>query len=176
MKAKTESNMMKRTATTIETSLSPILAQMLVSLEPVAPSPARARAIKKDIMQKVAATKRAIEPTIVRNALSAEAIWTRITSTIDCQVLFDNGATSAHLVRFAAGGISPGHRHDHDEAAMVMQGWCMVGDMRLNTGDYHMVPAGASHGDIVSPEGCVLFLHGPSYAAKSQNQGASARA
>ncbi len=172
----TESNKMKRTANTIETSLAPIMAQILVSLEPIAPSPALARAIKTDIMQKVADTKRTIEPTIVRNALNADANWIRVTSRIDCQVLFDNGLTSAHLVRFAAGGVSPGHRHEHDEAAMVMQGWCMVGDLRLDMGDYHMVPAGASHGDIVSPEGCVLFLHGPSYVPKSQNQGASIRA
>jgi|GEM_PF-3771290 len=189
MTALIESNMMKRTATSIENSLAPILVGVLASLHPVAPSPNRARAMKTDIMQKVAATKRAehakpversvetsVQPTVVRNPLHADVNWIRVTQQIDCQVLFDNDKTSAHVVRLAAGGVSLGHHHDRDEAAMVMEGWCMVGDIRLNTGDYHMVPAGASHDDIVSREGCVLFLHGSSYAPKQQHKAVPVRA
>lgn len=157
---------MKKSAITLESSLAPLIGTMLEALTPVAPSDKSQRAMKSDLMHKVAATKRAIKPTVVRNALHADAAsWIRVTSKIDCQVLFDNGNTSAHLVRFAAGAVSPGHRHEYDEAAFVMSGWCVVGDIRLNTGDYHMVPKGASHDDIVSPEGCILFLHGPSYTS-----------
>ena len=157
---------MKKSAITIESTLAPVLGTMLSALTPVAPSLQRQRELKSELMHKVADTKRAIKPTTVRNVLHADAAsWMRVTSKIDCQVLFDNGKTSAHLVRFAAGAVSPGHRHEYDEAAFVMQGWCMVGDIRLNTGDYHMVPKGASHDDIVSPEGCILFLHGPSYTS-----------
>jgi quercetin dioxygenase-like cupin family protein len=147
----------------------PMMAAMLASLTPIAPPSTKSAAIKNKLLTKISGAT----PVIVHNALHAGAnAWTRVAPLIETQVLFDNGSTSAQLVRFLPGAVMRGHRHQYDEAAMVMEGWCMVGQDRLNTGDYQMVPAGASHGDIVSPEGCVLFLHGPSY---SRHSGQSAR-
>jgi quercetin dioxygenase-like cupin family protein len=138
----------------------PLLATLLTSLKPVALARTKSAALKKAILADITAT----QPVFVRNAIHADpAAWLRVTAGIDYQVLFDNGKTSAQMIRFAPGAISLGHRHQFDEAAMVIEGWCTIGNLRLNTGDYYMVPAGASHDDIVSPEGCILFLHGPSY-------------
>lgn len=174
---------MKPKAATLEESIKPILIDALISLKPVTLTATRQRAIKSGIMNRVVEAKKlsaaspALAPIVVCNALNAaDANWIRVNSRIDCQVLFDDGKSSAQLVRFAAGGVSLGHRHDADEAAVVVKGWCMVGDMRLDVGDYHMVPAGASHEDIVSPDGCVLFLHGPSYRHQKYSVAATSRA
>jgi quercetin dioxygenase-like cupin family protein len=143
----------------------PIMAAMLASLTPIAPPSIKSAAIKNKLLAKISGAT----PVIVHNSLHADrSAWTRVAPLIETQVLFDNGNTSAQLVRFLPGAVMRGHRHQYDEAAMVMEGWCMVGEDRLSRGDYQMVPAGASHGDIISPEGCVLFLHGPSYSRHSE--------
>ena len=140
-------------------------AALLSALTPIAPRKKAAMAMKQKILQNVAATQN----TYVSQPLhAASGAWETVAFGIEQQMLFDGDATMARLIRFAPGAIVPAHTHRADEAAWVMQGWCTVGGYRLNTGDYQMVPAGGSHGDIVSPDGCVLFLHTTKPAASAR--------
>lgn len=133
-----------------------IEAAVLGALTPIAPRKKAAAAMKQKILKNIAAT----QSTVVTQPLRASSgTWQTVASGIEQQMLFSGDATMARLIRFAPGAIVPGHQHRADEAAWVMEGWCTVGGYRLNTGDYQMVPAGASHGDIVSPDGCILFIH-----------------
>jgi quercetin dioxygenase-like cupin family protein len=135
----------------------PFIEMVLESLAPVAPSDEAQSSMKTKLLSKVEAAK----PVTVHNILgNQDQQWKVFSPLISYRLLFDNGVTRARLVRFAAGGAIPAHRHKEDEAAFVMEGWCTIGDLTLRTGDYHMVPTGASHAEIYSPEGCVLFLHG----------------
>jgi quercetin dioxygenase-like cupin family protein len=126
----------------------------------------RALSVKENTLAK--ANYRA-EIVVKRAVHAGAAAWRPIADKIDMQVLFDNGTTSARLVRFAPGGISIGHTHRYDEGALIVEGACAIGKYDLTAGDYHLVPAGQSHGDIVSPRGCVLFVHGPSLKNRQHN-------
>jgi quercetin dioxygenase-like cupin family protein len=136
-----------------------IVAALLMSVPAKAPAAKRRTAMKEALLARVAA----LQPTFKKAPLRApEGAWHSVAPAIQIQTLFDNGHTLARLVRLAAGGVIPGHRHDHDEAAWVLEGSCRVGEAFLTAGDYYMVPAGAAHADIVSAHGCVLLINGPS--------------
>lgn len=62
------------------------------------------------------------------------------------------------LLRFAAGGVLPGHGHEGNEDAYVVSGTCRIDGRSYAQGDFHRVEAGASHGDVVSDNGCVLLV------------------
>ncbi|MEO8386074.1 MAG: hypothetical protein ABI583_12575, partial [Betaproteobacteria bacterium] len=51
-----------------------------------------------------------------------------------------------------------------DEEAIIMQGWCYLDDAKINCGDYHLIRKGVRHGDIHSPEGCLIFVRSHSMA------------
>ncbi len=144
-----------------------ITAEILVSLQPISPSAKRRQAMKSQLF---AASVHA-KPVTVRAATYAGAsTWVTIAPKIEMQVLYDDGIKCERMVRFAPGAISFGHVHRHDESALVIQGCCTVGQIALGTGDYHMVPAGVAHGDIVSIDGCILFLNGPSMRGQQSNR------
>jgi quercetin dioxygenase-like cupin family protein len=140
-------------------STDPFVEMILESLNPIAPTEQAQSEMKANLLAKVEAAK----PVTIYNMLDKTAAqWQTFSPLISYRVLFDNGKTTARLVRFAPGGAIPAHRHKDDEAAFVVEGWCTIGELTLRTGDYHMVPTGASHAEIYSSEGCVLFLHGSS--------------
>lgn len=134
-------------------------AALLEGLKPILPHAARRVAMKDALMTKLTAMRPVVHHAPQR---SPAAAWTRVSPLIETMVLFENDKTCARLVRLAPGGVVPGHRHEHDEAAWVVEGDCVVGEDYLTVGDYYMVPAGASHADIVSARGCMLLVQGPS--------------
>jgi quercetin dioxygenase-like cupin family protein len=127
---------------------------------------ARAARMKENLLAKIAHR----EEIVVKRALHAGATsWRSIAPNIEMQVLMDNGTQCTRLVRFSPGGISIGHTHQFDEGALIVEGACSIGPHQLTTGDYHFVPAGQSHGDIVSPGGCILLVNGPSLKSRRHN-------
>jgi quercetin dioxygenase-like cupin family protein len=140
-------------------SSDPFVEMILESLTPIAPSEQVQSEMKANLLAKVEAAK----PVTVYNMLDAASTqWESFSPLISYRELFNNGKTTARLIKFAPGGSIPTHRHRDDEAAFVVEGWCTIGELTLRTGDYHMVPTGASHAEIYSAEGCILFLHGSS--------------
>lgn len=152
-----------------------LLAPLLGALKSTAPSAARKLAIKARVMRamRVIANEQSTgDPVGVTILRRGDGAWTDIMPGLQQQVLYDDGHVQTRLTRFAAGIGIPGHTHEFDEEAIVVSGWCYVGKERLVVGDYYSVPARHSHDAIVSPEGCVLFVRGPSPTRGANRYGA----
>jgi quercetin dioxygenase-like cupin family protein len=72
------------------------------------------------------------------------------------------------LIRAAAGGVLPRHRHSQDEEFIVLEGTCRIGALLLVAGDAHFAAAGSWHEDITTDTGVLVLLRGeyptPSHA------------
>jgi quercetin dioxygenase-like cupin family protein len=143
-----------------------LVEDLLIAALPAEPIPEKNAQLKTALLARATG---AAEVTIKGAVDAGPAAWNRVTDQIEIRVLSDNGVASARLVRFAPGGVSRGHTHRYDEGALVVEGACSVGSHELVAGDYHFVPAGQSHGDIVSKLGCILFVHGPSLRSGAHN-------
>ena len=145
-----------------------VLVEMLLAVPPVAPPPERAVAIKQELLaqirqhgQQVPAAGSADAMRIVR---ADNGNWISFANQVAMKVLHDDGETRSWLARFQPGGRIPAHWQSGDEEAIVLDGWCQVGEAVLQKGDYQMVPKGSLHGEITSPGGCLIFVR--SHSAK----------
>ncbi|MEO8101754.1 MAG: cupin domain-containing protein [Betaproteobacteria bacterium] len=93
-----------------------------------------------------------------------EGAWITFAPNVAMKVLHDDGDTRTWLARFQAGGCVPAHLQSGDEEAYVVAGWCYVDRQIFRQGDYQLIPKGSRHGEIVSPEGCLVFVR--SHSAK----------
>jgi hypothetical protein len=142
-----------------------ILAEMLTALPGKSLAADRKAVLLKQILQNVGAasgTGDAIKkPIIVR---ADEGTWINFAKNVDMKILRDDGDTRSWLARFGAGGCVPAHIQTGDEEAVVLTGWCYLDDEKICAGDYHRIGIGERHGNIVSPEGCLIFVR--SHSAK----------
>ena len=145
-----------------------LMVNLLCAMPVVEPPAERRAAIRQGLMNSIAkaeaersANEAAGEMRIVR---AGEGDWITFAPNVAMKVLNDDGATRSWLARFGPGGQIPAHVQSGDEEAIVLQGWCHLDDVRIETGDYHFICKGARHGDICSPEGCLIFVR--SHSAK----------
>jgi quercetin dioxygenase-like cupin family protein len=146
-----------------------LMAEMLATLpaKTNAPSAKRRAAIKQSLLSRVQAESRedaAIKAAEMRIVRADEGKWFSFAPSVQMKVLHDDGDTRTWLARFQAGGCIPAHMQTGDEEAIVLEGWCYVGEHIMRKGDYQLIPKGARHGEIVSPEGCLVFVR--SHSAK----------
>ena len=87
-----------------------------------------------------------------------EGKWINFADRVAMKVLHDDGDTRTWLARFQPGGKIPAHMQTGDEEAIILEGWCTVGGITFRKGDYQLVPKGSRHGEIISPEGCLIFV------------------
>ena len=138
-----------------------LLAAMLVALPMTAPSSRRQAAMKKSVLSRIdnmlseKAAEKGPEFLLVR---ADEGRWFNFAPSVDMKVLHDDGDTRTWLARFGAGGCVPAHMQTGDEEAIVMDGWCYLDDVKIYSGDYHLIRKGERHGNILSPEGCLMFV------------------
>lgn len=138
-----------------------LLAAILMALPAATPSPRRQTAMKKSLLSRIDsmasenAAEKGPEVFLVR---ADEGGWTNFAPSVDMKVLHDDGATRTWLARFGPGGCVPAHTQTGDEEAIVMEGWCYLDDVKINSGDYHLIRKGARHGNILSPDGCLIFV------------------
>lgn len=139
-----------------------LLTEMLVSLSTAAPSARRQATMKKSLLARVRklsaeeSTDQAVADMLIVRA--DEGSWITFAPNVEMKVLHDDGETRAWLARFGPGGRIPAHLQSGHEEAIIMDGWCFLDDVRINCGDYHMINEGARHGNIHSPEGCLIFV------------------
>ncbi len=152
-----------------------ILSEMLMALPHQSPSADRKSAMLAGLLRIVsplhaaagndaagnAETGNNVKPTIVR---ADEGEWINFAKNVDMKILHVADGTRSWLARFGAGGAVPAHIQTGDEEAIVLSGWCYLDDEKVSTGDYHRIGKGARHGNIVSPEGCLIFVR--SHSAK----------
>jgi len=60
----------------------------------------------------------------------------------------------------APGASIQGHHHARAEECLVLEGDLMVGELRLNAGDYHVAGMGSMHPVLKSQGGAVMFVRG----------------
>ena len=101
------------------------------------------------------------QPVIMR---ADEGEWINFANNVDMKILHVADGTRSWLARFGAGGCVPAHIQTGDEEAIVLTGWCYLDDEKICAGDYHRISKGARHGNIVSPDGCLIFVR--SHSAK----------
>ncbi len=138
-----------------------LLAAMLMALPAAAPSSRRQTAMKKSLLSRIdsmVSEKTAEKEPEMLLVRADEGGWYNYAPSVDMKVLHDDGATRSWLARFGPGGCVPAHTQTGDEEAIVMQGWCYLDDLKINSGDYHLIRKGARHGNILSPDGCLIFV------------------
>lgn len=145
-----------------------IVAEVLLALPVAAMEPDRKALMRAKLLRKVTAqlvasntNDAAKKPIIVR---SDEGAWINFANHVDMKILHDDGGVRSWLARFGAGGSVPSHIQTGDEEAVVLAGWCYLDDEKICAGDYHRIGIGERHGNIVSPEGCLIFVR--SHSAK----------
>jgi ChrR Cupin-like domain len=145
-----------------------VLADMLVAL-PVASMEADREALMRtkllrDVSTNMGAAKAggtSKKPVVIR---ADEGVWINFAKNVDMKILHDDGSTRSWLARFGPGGCVPAHLQTGDEEAVILTGWCYLDDEKISAGDYHRVGIGERHGNIVSPDGCLIFVR--SHSAK----------
>jgi len=146
----------------------PILTEMLMALPGESPPADRKSAMLAELLRNVNAPHagmdaRAVDaqPIVVR---ADEGEWINFANNVDMKILHVADGTRSWLARFGAGGCVPAHIQTGDEEAIVLTGWCYLDDNKICAGDYHRIGKGARHGNVVSPEGCLIFVR--SHSAK----------
>ncbi len=80
---------------------------------------------------------------------------------MDIKLLFSDKSTgySTMLLRMAAGGAYPRHRHAEMEELFLLEGEMELEDVTMRAGDYCRAEAGSEHGSAFTRTGCVLLVH-----------------
>jgi ChrR Cupin-like domain len=139
-----------------------ILAEMLTAMPVESPSAQRKSAMLAALLKNIDASNAGnAKPIIVK---ADEGKWINFAPNVDMKILHDADGTRSWLARFGAGGCVPAHIQTGDEEAIVLTGWCYLDDEKICAGDYHRIGKGARHGNILSPEGCLIFVR--SHSAK----------
>lgn len=105
---------------------------------------------------------RAQPPDGTRTLRADEGEWLPLDDKIRIRVLHRDPASNRQtlLMRVAAGGRMPGHRHTQEEEFLVLEGECRIGAHRLGAGDMHVAEAGSWHDDITTESGVLVLVHG----------------
>ena len=89
-----------------------------------------------------------------------EGEWLRISPTSEIKVVrrdWENNNQSI-LMRLAAGAEIPAHSHTQEEECVVLEGEVMIGEHTFRAGDVHVALPGATHSDLRTRTGCLLYI------------------
>jgi anti-sigma factor ChrR (cupin superfamily) len=88
--------------------------------------------------------------------------WVPFLPGVEIKVLHRDEARGrqVYLLRMEPGARLPPHPHKLDEECIILSGEMDVGGLLLRAGDIHMVHAGVSHPEVITPTGVVLYLSG----------------
>ncbi|QOJ22586.1 MAG: cupin domain-containing protein [Gammaproteobacteria bacterium] len=129
---------------------------LLEGLEPLQPSEQQRATIRARLFQRIHASAAAESPRVTIR--SHQGQWRKILPGVHAKLLDRNNR--AFLLDIEPGASLPMHRHHEDEECIVLRGSASLGDLKVNTGDYHMARAGSRHGKISSASGALLYLRG----------------
>jgi quercetin dioxygenase-like cupin family protein len=114
------------------------------------------------VRQRAIELARETAPEGTRTLRANEGEWLALDAHVQIRVLTRDAAaaTQTVLMRVAAGGRIPGHRHLQEEEFIVLEGECHIGAHRLGTGDVHIASAGSWHDDITTRTGVLVMIRG----------------
>jgi quercetin dioxygenase-like cupin family protein len=140
----------------------PVQDALLEAIEPAFPSPSQVHAMKRRLMDRVAADQPAPkeDTTGLITVKADEGEWKPFLPKVAIKVLRRDADTLTYLLRLEPGAALLPHEHPQDEECIVLAGEARIGDLTVRPGDYHCAPAGRPHGVIRSETGATLFLRG----------------
>lgn len=139
-----------------------VLGALLRSMPPPSRPPAgRIAGAKKRLLARVAEQAATAGDSGIATVRSSEREWLAHCPGVVKMLLFDDGRSRSWLTRLEAGSRLPAHVHVGDEESLVLEGSCYLGEVFLSQGDYMVARAGSRHGEVYSPEGCLLFVRSP---------------
>jgi anti-sigma factor ChrR (cupin superfamily) len=102
--------------------------------------------------------RRAASPAVVVRA--GDGVWQSPFPGIEVKKLFFDANTlnTTWLVRMAAGGVYPSHRHAGLEHLYVLEGDVIFGDHTLHPGDYEVRGPDTHHSSATTGQGCLLLV------------------
>lgn len=142
-----------------------VLDALLASVAPAKPRAPKLAGLKKSVMARVAEHEARQDAPADDGGITTfranQREWQAHCQGVDKMLLFDDGRSRSWLTRLGPGSRLPAHIHVGDEESLVLEGSCYLGDVFLNQGDYMLARAGSRHGEVYSPEGCLLFVRSP---------------
>ncbi len=129
---------------------------LLEGLTPLQPSAQQRSKIRTQLFQRIHASMSTESPRITIR--SEQGSWRKIRPGVRTKTLDKN--SRAFLLDIEPGASLPMHRHHEDEECMVLRGSASLGELKVNTGDYHLARSGSRHGRISSETGALLYLRG----------------
>jgi len=129
---------------------------LLEGLEPLQLGEQQRATIRARLFQRIHASAAAESPRVTIR--SNQGQWRKILPGVCAKTLDQHNR--AFLLDIEPGASLPMHRHHEDEECIVLRGSANLGDLTVNTGDYHMARAGSRHGKISSASGALLYLRG----------------
>lgn len=144
-----------------------LLAELMTGLAPRLPAPARAAALRAQLMAALKDTpQQDSELTLAVAALReltpiAAERWQERWPGIELCMLRESDDSRSYLMRMRPGSSLPAHLHSRDEVSMIVEGEVLMADGQvMGPGDIQFMPAGVDHATIRSPGGCIAFIHG----------------
>ena len=135
-----------------------IFEQLAAAIRPAELPAAKRERLRRRVLERA----RAQAPDGTRTLRADDGEWQSLDDKIRIRVLHRDAATNRQtlLMRVAAGGRMPGHRHTQSEEFLVLEGECHIGTHRLCAGDMHVADAGSWHDDITTETGVLVLVHG----------------
>ena len=135
-----------------------VFVEIASSTRPAELPSARRSALRERVLD----LARETAPEGTRTLRANEGEWAPLDEHVQIRVLSrDAGAgMQTVLLRVAAGGRFPGHRHTQEEEFIVLEGECHIGAHRLGMGDVHIASAGSWHDDITTRTGVLVMVRG----------------
>jgi len=130
-----------------------VTAALALSVSEVAPPPSlKARLLASIEPQPTPAQPAGSLGTIVR---PGDTEWESPVAGVQLRKLLGR---KTMLVRMAPGASLPAHEHRHAEQCLVLEGSISHEGQTARAGDFTYMPAGSTHSDLHSPDGCLLLI------------------
>lgn len=131
--------------------------EIMAALLDTVPSETPPHALRAQILARIHS------PTSMKELITLrgdEGRWIEMCPGIEIKMLFQDKDSKSRslLMRVHAGSTFPAHGHDGLEECLVLEGEFNFGDLTLRAGDYHLALKGATHADLTSRTGALLFL------------------
>ena len=142
-----------------ETEQQQVFEELAGALRLQSPNAARRAALRARVLAEAQFAQAPSGTSTVRAELAS---WISLGPKVEMKILRRDVATNMQsvLLRVAAGGMIPGHRHTLEEEFIILEGECSIGKHLLGVGDAHVAAPGSWHEDITTQTGALVFVRG----------------
>lgn len=93
---------------------------------------------------------------------TSDGAWEYLAEGVEHKSLWREGDMLSRFIRLRAGACLPARdQQGSDEECMMLEGDAYFDDLLVCAGDFHLIPAGARHAPVLSDNGALFFLKGP---------------